>query len=313
MSIWQTKNWQEMLVLSWQTKNFFIIDDIYIEKRKVFLKEYGLFVLWLNKNILSKSKIKKLINLCKQEKCLFIQIEFLDYKNIKSFNNLNSLINIRKEYNWFNKWFYKKFITPFTAVIDLQKSEDEILAWMKPKWRYNIRLSEKKWVKAKTVEKNIKNIKIFYDLMLETTNRDKFNWNSLDFYQNFLKNIKNSKLLFTYKWDIVIAWGIFVFDREVFLYYYWASTSNKKYRNLMAPYLLQWGAIKIAKKLNNKIYDFLWVSSPGESSSLSWVTDFKMKLTSDVREVSKSYIWINKNFKYYIIILLRKIRKSLMN
>jgi len=100
----------------------------------------------------------------------------------------------------------------------------------------------------------------------------------------------------------------------VFLYYYWASTSNKKYRNLMAPYLLQWGAIKIAKKLNNKIYDFLWVSSPGDkSSSLSWVTDFKMKFTSDIREVSKSYIWINKNFKYYIIILLRKIRKSLMN
>jgi len=39
---------------------------------------------------------------------------------------------------------YKKFITPHTAVIDLEKSEEEILANMKPKGRYNIRLAEKK-------------------------------------------------------------------------------------------------------------------------------------------------------------------------
>jgi len=29
--------------------------------------------------------------------------------------------------------FYKKFITPYTAVINLEKAEDEILANMKPK------------------------------------------------------------------------------------------------------------------------------------------------------------------------------------
>jgi lipid II:glycine glycyltransferase (peptidoglycan interpeptide bridge formation enzyme) len=40
--------------------------------------------------------------------------------------------------------YYKKFITPYTAVINLEKSEEEILARMKPKGRYNIRLSEKK-------------------------------------------------------------------------------------------------------------------------------------------------------------------------
>jgi lipid II:glycine glycyltransferase (peptidoglycan interpeptide bridge formation enzyme) len=41
-------------------------------------------------------------------------------------------------------FYYKKFITPYTAIIDLNLSEDEILSLMKPKGRYNIRLAEKK-------------------------------------------------------------------------------------------------------------------------------------------------------------------------
>jgi lipid II:glycine glycyltransferase (peptidoglycan interpeptide bridge formation enzyme) len=74
----------------------------------------------------------------------------------------------------------------------------------------------------------------------------------------------------------------------------------------MAPYLLQWEAIKIAKQKGNKIYDFLWVASPKEKNSpLSWVTNFKLKLSSDFRFVSESYIWINKKLKYNLIIFLR--------
>jgi lipid II:glycine glycyltransferase (peptidoglycan interpeptide bridge formation enzyme) len=80
----------------------------------------------------------------------------------------------------------------------------------------------------------------------------------------------------------------------------------------MAPYLLQWKAIKIAKKQWSKLYDFLWVTSPwSKELSLSWVTDFKLKLTSDVREVSKSYIWINKKLLYNVIVLLKKLKNLL--
>jgi lipid II:glycine glycyltransferase (peptidoglycan interpeptide bridge formation enzyme) len=40
--------------------------------------------------------------------------------------------------------YYKKFITPYTAVIDLKPSEDDIMMSFKQKCRYNIRLSAKK-------------------------------------------------------------------------------------------------------------------------------------------------------------------------
>lgn len=301
MSIWQTQKWQEMLKHSGQVSEFFEVDKIFIEKRKVSMWEYWLFVLWVEVDI-SEEKINKLINLCKKEKTLFIQIETLDYSSNFSSNNFVG----------FNEWYYKKFITPYTVIIDLRKSEEEILANMKPKWRYNIKLAEKKWVIVKKVEKTKENIKKYYEIMLETTSRNNFNWNSLKYYEDFLNKIESSELLFAYKDEQVIAWWIFIFDKDVSIYYYWASTSNKKYRNLMAPYLVQWEAIKIAKSINSKIYDFLWVAGPlDKNSSLTWVTNFKSKFNSDFIKVSKSFIYVNKKFKYFIINLLRKIIKKI--
>ena len=299
MSIWQTESWQKMLKKSGQVSDFFKVWDVFIEKRKVALWEFWLFVLWLENN-LGEKDVKELIKLCEKEKCLFIQVETLNYFNNNNFKLKN-----------FKDWYYKKFITPFTSVINLEQTEEEILAKMKPKGRYNIKVAIKKWVEVKKVEKTEENIKIYYDLMLETTARDSFNWNNLDYYKIFLKSLKNGELLLAYVWEKVIAWWIFTFDKEISIYYYWASTSNKEYRNMMAAYLLQWTAIKIAKDYWSKIYDFLWIATPWDSNSeLAWVTDFKLKLSKDVREVSNSFIYINKKIKYLLITLLRKIKRK---
>lgn len=305
MSIWQTKNWQEMLVKSSQAEKYIEHNGVFIEKRKVALWEQGLFVLWLERE-LSEKDVKELIEICKKEKALFLQIESLDYEqNIKNKNCAS--------FSWKGKEFkigvYKKFITPFTAVIDITKSEEKILSNMKPKGRYNIKLAEKKWVEVKVVEKTDENIKLFYDLMLETTSRDGFSWNKFEYYKTFLNTIDNSKLLLAYYEDAIIAAWIFTFDNDVSIYYYWASSWDTRYRNLMSPYLLQWTAIKIAKENQSKLYDFLWVATPWDDNSpLAWVTDFKKKFTNDIRQVSESYIYINKKCKYAIINILRKIR-----
>ncbi len=310
MSIWQTKKWQEMLKESGQVSEFFEVDNIFIEKRVIWLWEYWLFILWLDKKLINNEILEKLESLCKKENCLFIQIELIDYKNTNTFDDLESLLNKRREHNWFNKWYYKKFITPYTAIIDLEKSEDKILANMKPKWRYNIRLALKKWVEVGMVEKTDENIKAYYNLMLETTSRDWFKGNNFDYYKTFLNILDNSKLILAKKDWVIIAWWIFIFDKDVSIYYYWASTSKKEYRNLMAPYLVQWEAIKYTKSINSKIFDFLWVANPNnENDPLSWVTDFKRKLTKDIIKVSESYIFINKKIKYFIVNTLRKLKR----
>ena len=304
MSIWQTKPWQEMLKKSWQVEKTIEIKTekniFFIEKRKVSLWEFWLFALWVDFSLLSKDFFDEVKKICKKEKALFFQIESLDYEEK----------NISLNEKWFEKWYYKKFITPYTAIINLTKSEEEILAEMKQKWRYNIHLAEKKWIEIYEAEKNDENIKIFYDLMMETTSRDNFFWNTFDYYKIFLDELHYSKLLFAdFEEEIISAW-IFVFLENEAIYYYWASTSEKQYRNLMAPYLLQWKAIQIAKEKWIKIYDFLWTAWETEKNSpLAWVTDFKLKFTKQSQKVSESFLFINKKFKYKFIEFLKKLKK----
>jgi len=260
--------------------------------------QFWLFVLWVK--TISSETLEKLIDLCKKEKTLFLQIETFGISSLKPIFIWEKKIQ---------KWYYKKFITPYTAIIDLEKSIDEILSDMKQKWRYNIRLAEKKWVKVYEAEKNSQNLDIFYKLMLETTSRDKFLGNKKDYYKHFLDTIPWSSLIFTKYGDKILSAWIFVFDKNISIYYYGASTSDKRYRNLMAPYLMQWFAIKKAKDLGSKYYDFLWVSSPDEkNSSLAWVTNFKMKLTSDIRKVSDSYIYKKNTFMYNIFMFFKKVK-----
>lgn len=297
-TIWQIKSWQEMLKKSNQIEKIIEIDNIFIEKRSLWFGQFWLFILWIS-NDLDKEILEKLKDICKKEKALFLQIENLDYWQE------NFLIVDKK----FKKKYYKKFITPFTAVIDLKQKTDEILSKMKPKWRYNIRLAEKKLVEVLEVKKTKENINIFYNLMKETTSRDNFSGNNFSYYKIFLENIKESKLIFAdYKGKIISA-GIFTYIWKVAIYYYWASTSEKKYRNLMAPYLVQWKAIQLWKEKWCEIYDFLGIANPNnKNDSLLWVTDFKGKFTKDFRQVSESYIFINKKISYFFFNILRKIK-----
>lgn len=290
-----------MLEKSGQVEKIIQVDGFFVEKRRISFWKFWLFMIWVEEEKLnfSEDAKEKLISICKKEKCLFVQIETINY----------GWINKKFDDSLFKIWYYKKFITPFTAIIDLKKEKDVILKEMKPKGRYNIKLAREKWILVKEVENTKENIKIFYDLMFETTSRNWFSWNKLEYYEIFLKNIKSSSLLLAYYNEKVIAWWIFIFEKDFSIYYYWASTSDEKYRNLMAPFLVQWTAIEIAKEKWSLIYDFLWIATPWDkNSSLNWVTDFKMKLTKDIVNVSDSYIWINCKIIFFIIKLIRKLK-----
>lgn len=292
-----------MLKSSWQVESFFEVDEVFVEKRKVSMWEYGLFVIGSHLPLSSKGVPEgggvweKLIELCKKERCLFVQIETLDYKGVQ-----DTCVS------WYKQKYYKKFIPPYTALIDLNQTEEDILANMKQKGRYNIRLAEKKGVVVEQVEKHKGNIKVFFGLVSETTARDRFSGNTQKYYEVFLESLENSQLFFAYHEKQVIAAWIFVGEGEVMTYYYGASSNNK--RNLMAPYLLQWRAVQYAKKRGFKLYDFLGVAGDNENnSSLAWVTDFKMKLTPEKTKVSDSYIYVEKKLKFLLITLLKKILK----
>ena len=165
---------------------------------------------------------------------------------------------------------YKNFIEKRTAVVDLTQDNEAILANMKPKGRYNIRVAEKAGVIVEQAPYSEKNLDIFYHILGETMERDSFAINSREYFRIFFQYLEKQNLgglFFAKRETEVIATGIFVFYKKTALYYYGASSSDNAKRKYMASYLLQWKAMEEAKKRECEIFDFLGIADLNDRKS----------------------------------------------
>ena len=156
---------------------------------------------------------------------------------------------------------------PDSTQIDLTKSEDEILALMKSKWRYNIRLAEKKGVLIEKVNGNDINLSnfldTFYDLYKTTAERDGIAIHSKSYYEDLIKksseeinlgkDVPEISLYIAKHEEDNLAAIITLFSKTESIYLYGCSSNVK--RNLMPAYLLQWTAMQDAKKYGSQYYD----------------------------------------------------------
>jgi peptidoglycan pentaglycine glycine transferase (the first glycine) len=143
---------------------------------------------------------------------------------------------------------------PRTIVVDLRGSEDEVLARMKQKTRYNIHLAEKKDVAVRATG----DVQSFSRMMAVTGQRDGFSVHSLDYYRSaydaFAPSGDCALLIAEYQGQPLA--GLMVFRRgERAWYVYGASTDQE--RNRMPAYLLQWEAMRWARAHGCTEYD-LW-------------------------------------------------------
>lgn len=199
-----------------------------------------------------------------------------------------------------------------TIKLDLSLSEEDLLKQMKPKGRYNIHLAEKKGVKV-TKENSAEAIDFFYNLLQQTTQRDKFHAHPKVYYRDFLKILgqQNAAKLYLAKYkNEPIAGILVIFFGEEATYYYGASSNQ--HRNLMAPYLLQWEAIRDAKQQGCKWYDLFGIA-PENDSSHPWagVTEFKKKFGGQIFHYKKPLEYIFQPFWYSVIKVAKKLRKIL--
>ena len=141
-----------------------------------------------------------------------------------------------------------------TLVVSLEGQEEEILARMKQKTRYNIRLAARKGVTVRPWD----DLDAFYALMRETGERDGFGVHSHDYYRRaydlFHPRGEAELLVAEYAGEPLAALMVFARGRRAW-YFYGASTG--KHRNKMPTYLLQWEAMRWAKARGCTEYD-LW-------------------------------------------------------
>lgn len=166
----------------------------------------------------------------------------------------NTVVEILRDRGWRPSSEQVQFRN--TILIDLQRSEDELLANMKAKTRYNIRLARRRGVKVRVG--SLEDLPLFYEMYAETGRRDNFIIRPFAYYRDAWGAFIGAELarlfLAEYEGEPLAGLIAFRFGQRAW-YMYGAST--RKHRNLMPNHLLQWEAIRWAKNEGCTIYD-MW-------------------------------------------------------
>lgn len=236
------------------------------------------------------------------ERAVFTRIEPIHEFDIHQAKYLSKEYPIRKS--------HRRYTPEHTLILNLHDDEDALLVQMKPKGRYNIKVAQKNGVEVSRYNdfKEIpeKDFDAFYEILRSTGERDDFGIHPRDFYASLLKNLSGKSSLFLAyapsdtKEKKVIAGIIVTYYKDTATYYYGASSYEN--RNLMAPYLLQWEAIKEATKRGFKTYDFLGISPPDvKNHSWAGVTDFKEKFGGKRKKFPPAFLIVHKPFLFRLL------------
>lgn len=141
-----------------------------------------------------------------------------------------------------------------TILVDLAQDEDVLLDRMRQKTRYNINLAIKKEITVTSWE----DLPAFHHMLTTTSTRDEFGVHSLEYYRKVYQLFHPSG-----RCELLAAWfagqplaALMVFKNGSRAWYVYGASSNLE-RNRMPTYLLQWEAMRWARKAGCTSYD-LW-------------------------------------------------------
>ena len=141
-----------------------------------------------------------------------------------------------------------------TVLLDIGDEEEAILARMKSKWRYNIRLAERKEVTVRAGSED--DLRHFQALMQETGERDAFDVHSIDYYRAaFAQFVPQQGVFLFAEYNGEPLAAIVVLHVGQTAWYLWGASSNRE-RNRMPNHALQWAAMRWAKDRGATRYDF---------------------------------------------------------
>ncbi|EKE20303.1 MAG: methicillin resistance protein [uncultured bacterium] len=206
-------------------------------------------------------------------------------------------------------------------VIDISKSEEQLLAEMKSKTRYNIGVAKKHGVKISCSggchsgldpesreikgseinagipdqvrddnERQNRNDKSFFveeflRLTKEMAERQGIAPHPEEYYRKMIEALPENMLkIYSAEFEgKIIASSLVIFFGETATYAHGASSNEN--RNVMAPFLIQWQAILDAKKAGFKVYDFGGVKTNSNDNSWAGITQFKLGFSPNTKPI----------------------------
>lgn len=226
--------------------------------------------------------ITDLQSFARQRRAIFLKIDPDIPLNVEGkFASLNADQNVGNELQDLLRtqgWLYSEEQIQFrnTMLLDLSISEDELLARMKQKTRYNIRLASRKGVTIRTG--NHQDYSMLYRMYAETSTRDGFTIRDETYYQNvwslFTRHQRSSAvqpycqpLIAEVDREPVAALILFMFAGKAWYLY---GMSRDTHREKMPNYLLQWEAICLSKAAGCRVYDLWGAPEVMDSSDPLW-------------------------------------------
>jgi len=178
-----------------------------------------------------------------------------------------------------------------TVWLDLSKTEEQLLKEMRPKTRYNIKKCSQIKVKQIRGDKlDIKILKSFYEIYKKNSQRQKFWGMRFEHIKKLMEVFgKNGYLL----WVENLGGLIILKHKETTYYTHNGVTLEGKKK--LVPTKLTWEAIRLAKKLRCKRFDFEGIADQRFKQTKSWMgfSKFKMGFGGEVIEYEGSF------YKFY--------------
>mgnify|MGYP001587663489 CR=1 FL=1 len=220
---------------------------------------------------------------------------------------------------------FHPLFTKYTFILDLAKTEDELLKNMHHKTRYNIKLSQKHGVEVR-IDNSDKAFEQYLKLTKQTTERQKFYAHGEEYHKLMWSTLRSSTieqlsnqtidlnklqahlLVATYNKKTLVTYILFTF-KDTLYYPYGASTDE--HREVMASSGAMWEAIRFGKKLGLKKFD-MWgaanIPNPKHSDPYYGFHRFKEGFGASLIEFVGSYDLVINPLNYRLLTVADKIR-----
>lgn len=196
-----------------------------------------------------------------------------------------------------------------TIMLDLEKSEDLLLAEMRRQTRYEIRRAKKLGIEVSYASTPTA-FREFFALQTETAARQHFITSSEALVMAQQRVFGDHARIYTAKKDgRILAQGLILLQAPEAVYHEAASTLAG--RSLPGAYALQWQVIKDAKKLGLKRYNLFGIAPPNSPKHrYAGVTTFKAGFGGEQIAYLPAHDLVIRPFRYQAVRLLEQIRKK---
>jgi lipid II:glycine glycyltransferase (peptidoglycan interpeptide bridge formation enzyme) len=204
-----------------------------------------------------------------------------------------------------------------TLLLDLRQDEQTILAAMKPKTRYNIKVAQKEGVEVKVQNLVPQPSTGGLDPFSASANRARVSTYSRDYFSKLLnffsedksagrKNAITARCYTAYHQGDLLAANIMLEYKNRAIYLFGGALDLK--RNTMPSYLLHWQAMLDAKARGCETYDF-WGVETDEKHPWYGFSKFKLGFGGVIENRPGTYDFVYKPAWYTTYGILRKLNR----